>query len=380
MVSTQRRGPWVPEEDQDLLQLVQTQGPKNWVRISQHMRFRSPKQCRERFHQNLKPSLNHAPISADEGIVIERLVNEIGKRWAEIARRLGNRSDNSVKNWWNASMNRKKRCLALLGGANPSSRTLNGRVEPPYPKFQAPLRSPGALSHLQPSDLGARTQSWLSSADYTQRDSVRISNFTKAVVGSPVYTGQTDSFGRGQSSLFVAEDNFRAQGDWPEEKALNKSRDLERLAPSPITAHSPHTVTTPLPSPAVSESSNVTSLGPPSLISDHNSISSSSPRTAASPSMLLMPVDPLRVYDQRRRGSAPNVQCFCSTVGTCHGYSNSISGKSTESVSEMAVQRKWASHHHSSSAPQLPFAAGSKVLSPSSPRDIRMRLETLLGE
>ncbi len=104
-----RRGPWLPEEDGTLLQLVHAQGPNNWVRISQHMEHRSPKQCRERYHQNLKPNLNHEPISPDEGEVIEQLVQDMGKRWAEIARRLGNRSDNAVKNWWNGSMNRRKR-------------------------------------------------------------------------------------------------------------------------------------------------------------------------------------------------------------------------------------------------------------------------------
>lgn len=70
---------------------------------------RSPKQCRERYHQNLKPSLNHAPISAEEGALIERMVGEMGKRWADIARSLHGRSDNAVKNWWNGSMNRRRR-------------------------------------------------------------------------------------------------------------------------------------------------------------------------------------------------------------------------------------------------------------------------------
>lgn len=109
MSPSNRRGPWIPEEDARLLQLVRSQGPNNWVRISQLMHFRSPKQCRERFHQNLKPSLNHEPISPEEGLMIERMVHEMGKRWAEIARRLGNRSDNAVKNWWNGSMNRRRR-------------------------------------------------------------------------------------------------------------------------------------------------------------------------------------------------------------------------------------------------------------------------------
>lgn len=89
--------------------LVQTYGALNWVRIAQTLGTRTPKQCRERFHQNLKPSLNHNPITPEEGTEIERLVLEIGKRWAEIARRLNGRSDNAVKNWWNGSQNRRRR-------------------------------------------------------------------------------------------------------------------------------------------------------------------------------------------------------------------------------------------------------------------------------
>ncbi|KAI0016747.1 Homeodomain-like protein [Xylariomycetidae sp. FL0641] len=106
-----KRGPWSPREDDFLMHLVSSQGPLNWVKISQQLGSRTPKQCRERYHQNLKPSLNHEPISADEGAVIEKLVSQIGKRWAEIARRLHNRSDNAVKNWWNGSMNRRRRMV-----------------------------------------------------------------------------------------------------------------------------------------------------------------------------------------------------------------------------------------------------------------------------
>jgi Myb-like DNA-binding protein FlbD len=108
-IENQRRGPWSHREDGFLMRLVATQGALNWVRISQQLGTRTPKQCRERYHQNLKPNLNHEPISPEEGLVIEQLVGEIGKRWAEIARRLDNRSDNAVKNWWNGNQNRRKR-------------------------------------------------------------------------------------------------------------------------------------------------------------------------------------------------------------------------------------------------------------------------------
>ncbi|KAI9850179.1 MAG: hypothetical protein M1838_006024 [Thelocarpon superellum] len=130
-----KRGPWCPGEDACLLQLVHSQGAHNWVRISHLIGTRSPKQCRERYHQNLKPALNHDPISPDEGYLIEKLVAEMGKRWAEIARRLNGRSDNAVKNWWNGGMNRRRRLIHRHGDAARSEKRFDERAAlPPFPR------------------------------------------------------------------------------------------------------------------------------------------------------------------------------------------------------------------------------------------------------
>ncbi|KAL4866828.1 hypothetical protein BDV12DRAFT_129897 [Aspergillus spectabilis] len=265
MAPTHRRGPWVPEEDQLLLRLVREQGPNNWVRISQHMHYRSPKQCRERFHQNLKPSLNREPISAEEGMMIERMVGEMGKCWAEIARRLGNRSDNAVKNWWNGSMNRKRRGIPNFGSS--PSRTSNGRIEAPYHRASlgsSPIRSRfPSISHDRPYT------SWTKSSTSSRRES---------------YSTESTGYSRQLTPIYTL-------------PALNR----------PVEA--------PLTSPAFSDTSNAPSLDPPSMVSDHNSVSSASPRTVASPQLLPLPVDTRAQYGELHRPQTSDEVYFSGYPG-----------------------------------------------------------------
>jgi len=80
--------------------LVSTIGTGSWIQISHSMETRTTKQCREGYHNFVKPDLDHSPITPEEGETIVSMVEKIGRRWAHISKRLENRSENAVKNWW----------------------------------------------------------------------------------------------------------------------------------------------------------------------------------------------------------------------------------------------------------------------------------------
>ncbi|PNT00803.1 hypothetical protein POPTR_015G067700v4 [Populus trichocarpa] len=103
-----KRGLWTADEDAKILAHVAKHGTGNWTAVPKKAGLqRCGKSCRLRWTNYLSPDLKHDNFTPQEEEMIIRLHAAIGSRWSIIAQQLPGRTDNDVKNCWNARLRKK---------------------------------------------------------------------------------------------------------------------------------------------------------------------------------------------------------------------------------------------------------------------------------
>ncbi|KAG9029869.1 hypothetical protein FS837_003454 [Tulasnella sp. UAMH 9824] len=138
-----RRAKWTKEEDDNLAKAVAELGPK-WSKVKQFVPGRTGAQCRERWVNQVDPSIKRTDFTEEEDAQIIQLKGK-GLDWPAIAAEIGGRTDNQCWRRWKILQKGKP-------GRPKAKAKGNTHIQEPAPEPEAEVESANNTSP-NPSEL-----------------------------------------------------------------------------------------------------------------------------------------------------------------------------------------------------------------------------------
>jgi hypothetical protein len=175
--------PWLPSEDQLLLEAVTSLGAPEfavkgqeksgvrWTDIAKLVPDRAAKQCRERWRNHLDPGVSRAAWTESENEILLARYEQFGSMWAEIASGLPGRADNGCKNQWNklmgwGSSSNRPRKAAQTGESPPAEKKARRKGIPGSMLGRPASRGEGGAAAGRGGVAGAPVRAVLSQPSY----------------------------------------------------------------------------------------------------------------------------------------------------------------------------------------------------------------------
>jgi hypothetical protein len=86
------------EDDEKLMKIIHEKGSINWIVISNLMKNKTPRQCKERYEYYLCPNINQRPFTQEEDLLLIQQYQLHGSKWVSIGFHFPGRTDSQIKN------------------------------------------------------------------------------------------------------------------------------------------------------------------------------------------------------------------------------------------------------------------------------------------